>query len=303
MEDQHKWRDKFELSLDNRQIFLFFAASAVVLSLVFALGVVVGKRMDPVVAAQPKQDPLAMLDQVGASDDSLTFAETLSSAAKPADNAPANDNKTIADKSASDQTTAPEDKPNASANAAKKTTQPAVTAKPLAAKKMSKADIARAKAEARKAQRLAKIIARQAERMAAKQANHMTRQAARANRVLQSAVAKAEAKAAKAAKVEAAKAKAKAAKAAKASKEQKDKPELRGYALQLSAFQNRHEAEQFMLKLRKQGYNPEMVRATIPNRGLWYRVRMGNYQSWKQAIEAKVQFERQQSTIAYVSRR
>ena len=68
-----------ELFLDNRQVFLLFFASAVILSLVFTLGVVVGKRVERTAGAQPQSDPLTLLDQMGGQevDDNLTFHEAL----------------------------------------------------------------------------------------------------------------------------------------------------------------------------------------------------------------------------------
>jgi cell division septation protein DedD len=42
----HKWKDKVELSLDNRQIFFLFFGVSVVGCFVFALGVMVGRKLD-----------------------------------------------------------------------------------------------------------------------------------------------------------------------------------------------------------------------------------------------------------------
>jgi len=42
----HKWKDKVELSLDNRQIFFLFFGLSVVGCFVFALGVMVGRRVE-----------------------------------------------------------------------------------------------------------------------------------------------------------------------------------------------------------------------------------------------------------------
>jgi cell division septation protein DedD len=46
MREMHKWKDKFELSLDNRQIFFGFFGLSVVGCFVFAMGVMVGRRVD-----------------------------------------------------------------------------------------------------------------------------------------------------------------------------------------------------------------------------------------------------------------
>lgn len=46
MREMHKWKDKVEFSLDNRQIFFLFFGLSVVGCFVFALGVMTGRRVD-----------------------------------------------------------------------------------------------------------------------------------------------------------------------------------------------------------------------------------------------------------------
>jgi len=60
----HKWKDKVELSLDNRQIFFLFFGLSVVGCFVFALGVMVGRRVDFDTVARADDEPagLALLD-------------------------------------------------------------------------------------------------------------------------------------------------------------------------------------------------------------------------------------------------
>ncbi|RMG95690.1 MAG: SPOR domain-containing protein [Deltaproteobacteria bacterium] len=89
MRELHKWKDRVELRLDNRQIFFLFFGMSVVGCFVFALGVMVGKRMDmgpqgPLAAAE--DDPLADLDELGTSTEPLpmTFKEGLAASALPA---------------------------------------------------------------------------------------------------------------------------------------------------------------------------------------------------------------------------
>jgi cell division protein FtsN len=64
MREMHKWKDKVELSLDNRQIFFLFFGLSVVGCFVFALGVMVGRRVDFDTVAQADDEPagLALLD-------------------------------------------------------------------------------------------------------------------------------------------------------------------------------------------------------------------------------------------------
>jgi cell division septation protein DedD len=76
MREMHKWTDKVELSLDNRQIFILFFGLSVVGCFVFALGVMVGRRVEWGGAAESTPtEPLAALD--AGMDDELTFAAGL----------------------------------------------------------------------------------------------------------------------------------------------------------------------------------------------------------------------------------
>lgn len=107
MRDMHKWKDKVELSLDNRQIFFLFFGLSVVGCFVFALGVMVGRRVefDPVGEGQASpQGGLALLDEV-ATEEPTMYGKALQQpepmaalppaavgeAAVPAGDAPADD--------------------------------------------------------------------------------------------------------------------------------------------------------------------------------------------------------------------
>lgn len=75
MREMHKWKDKVELSLDNRQIFFLFFGLSVVGCFVFALGVMVGRRVEfggvsEAEASQPGS--LALLDAPAAEPVSYT---------------------------------------------------------------------------------------------------------------------------------------------------------------------------------------------------------------------------------------
>jgi cell division septation protein DedD len=65
MRDQDRWKDRFELALDTKQVFVLFLVSALVLALVFSLGVIVGKRVEPARSVVAPTDPLALLDEMG----------------------------------------------------------------------------------------------------------------------------------------------------------------------------------------------------------------------------------------------
>ncbi len=78
--------EKIEVNLDGRQIFCLFCGGAVIASLVFVLGVTVGRRVEArehgeALATAAAGDPLVALDDVAARQgdrpDDLTFASTL----------------------------------------------------------------------------------------------------------------------------------------------------------------------------------------------------------------------------------
>ena len=81
------YKDKIEVSLDGRQIFYLFFGGAVIVGLVFVLGVMVGRRVearghvDPARTAAPA-DPLAALDRLEGSS-GLTFKGALTGAQAP----------------------------------------------------------------------------------------------------------------------------------------------------------------------------------------------------------------------------
>jgi cell division septation protein DedD len=65
------YKDKIEVALDGRQIFYLFFGGAVIVGMVFVLGVVVGRRVEArghsdaaLAAAASKSDPLAALDKL-----------------------------------------------------------------------------------------------------------------------------------------------------------------------------------------------------------------------------------------------
>ena len=68
MREMHKWKDKVELSLDNRQIFFLFFGLSVIGCFVFALGIMTGRRLQwepgQQAAAIGNEDSLARLDEI-----------------------------------------------------------------------------------------------------------------------------------------------------------------------------------------------------------------------------------------------
>ncbi len=70
------------------------------------------------------------------------------------------------------------------------------------------------------------------------------------------------------------------------------------FSLQIRAFPDRAEADSFAKRFA--GQSAYVVPAQVPGHGLWYRVRVGDYASLKDAIAAKATFEKQYSVIGLV---
>jgi DedD protein len=270
LRDIERWRDKIEVRLDNRQVFFLFFGSALVACMLFVLGVIVGKRLESRGrAVSPEiEDPLALLDKVATTprptQTGVTFPQALfGTGAKTTDKHA---------KKALLQAVAP--------------STPTPSAKrPEAAKA-----VALVEPEARPAAAAVKPAAGSVPKTDSK-----------------SAASKPEAKEARVeAKV------AEAVPAPKAS-DKEAKPtaiptvaagESKGrtrFTLQLSSFQDKAEAEAFAQRF--EGERPYMVVSEIPGKGVWYRVRVGDYASSKDALAAKQAFEKKHSIIAYVAQR
>ena len=79
-----------------------------------------------------------------------------------------------------------------------------------------------------------------------------------------------------------------------------DPPKVKGkYTLQLSAFPTREEADAFASRFD----GTYVLPSELPGRGLWFRVRCGNYATYPEAAAAKIAFEKQNKVVALVSPR
>jgi cell division septation protein DedD len=74
------------------------------------------------------------------------------------------------------------------------------------------------------------------------------------------------------------------------------------FTLQLSAFPEKGDAEEFMRKIQGAGYRPFLVASEIPGKGVFWRVRVGDYATRQAAADAKTEFERKQRMIAYIAK-
>jgi len=73
------------------------------------------------------------------------------------------------------------------------------------------------------------------------------------------------------------------------------------WSLQLSAYQDRSEADRFAAGLRDRGYAPFIVEAAVPNKGTWYRVRLGRFPNKDAASGYLNDFKRETSINGLVT--
>ncbi|HEX4457455.1 MAG TPA: SPOR domain-containing protein, partial [Polyangia bacterium] len=291
MRDLDRWKDKVEISLDGRQIFFLFFGSAVAACLIFVVGVLIGKRIEArALAMQPApiEDPLAALDQLGDADEAdegLTFHKALAARGDKPEKA---DNKAdkavepakpvkVADKS--DKTSPKLDgkvaDKNDKSDKADKVALTAMTdddldARPEAAP--SKPEAVAAKDKDGKVDGDAGVTKKKPD--------------------AKSTVAQKPLPPTKAQVVQATPAK-------KPDANKKPDAAQSHFTLQLSAFPDKSDAEEFMHKIQTAGYKPFLVASEIPGKGVFFRVRVGDYASRQSAVDAKAEFERKQRIIAY----
>jgi DedD protein len=263
------YKDKIEVSLDGRQIFYLFFGGAVIVGLVFVLGVMVGRRVEARghtdrarVAATV--DPLAALDRLEGGS-GLSFQGALRGADGPVSDVEKtiaalpkrDDKKADAPKADAPKAEAPKAEPpkaevKVEPKVEKKTDDPKVEKKADEAKVEKKADAAKADAAKADAKPDAKTEA------------------------------KPEVKAD--AKVEAPK-----------------EPQKSKFTLQLSSFQDRAEAQAYLESIKNAGYTAHVTEGVVDGKQ-YFRVRMGSYKSYEAAMSAKTEFEKTAKKIAIVTK-
>ncbi|MBX7116262.1 MAG: SPOR domain-containing protein [Myxococcaceae bacterium] len=73
------------------------------------------------------------------------------------------------------------------------------------------------------------------------------------------------------------------------------------WSLQLSAYQDRAEADRFVLGLKDKGYSPYIVEAQVAGKGTWYRVRLGRFANREAAARYLTDFKRETQLEAFVT--
>ncbi len=223
MRDVHKLKEKYELSLDTRQILTLTFVGVIALGGVFVLGVAVGKKL----ASEDKVDhPADLLSQLDAKsqEPKLTYQDELTRpAAKPPPPPPAEDVK---------PTPAPAPAPPPAPAPTAAAPEPAPPVVPTRTVERDAGDLKEAIARAQKP----------------------TEASPDGN-----------------------------------------------WTLQLSAYQDKAEADRFAADLRGKGYAPFVVEAHVAGKGTWYRVRMGRFPSKDAAGRYLTDFQRETQIQAFVT--
>lgn len=236
MRDSHRLKEKYELSLDNRQIVSITVASLVVLGGVFMLGVVVGKKLSAETVAL-QQQPADLLGQLDRKTDAL---ETV---------------KADAALTFQDELTRKVPTPIAEA--------PPVKPEPVAVAKVADAAVANPEP--------VKPLAE------TPKVDSVATRTVDGGGGLKEAFGKA------------------------AQKPPTETAANGTWTLQLSAYQDKVEADRFSAGLRDKGYAPYIVEATIPGKGTWFRVRMGRFGTRDAASRYMDDFRRETAMNAIVT--
>ena len=242
MRDSHRLKEKYELSLDNRQIVTLTVSSLVVLGGVFMLGVVVGKKLTAEAAVQRPQptDLLGQLDrntealETVKADAALTFQDELTR------------------KTPTLVAEAPIVKPVAPPKPEPVAAPPEVPEAPVEVAVAPEPKLA-------ETPRVEPVATRTVDAGGLKEAF------GKAQRPPTEAVADG------------------------------------SWTVQLSAYQDRAEADRFAGGLRDKGYAPYIVEAAIPGKGTWFRVRMGRFGSKDAAARYMDDFRRETAMNAIVT--
>jgi cell division septation protein DedD len=271
MRDTHRMREKYDLSLDSRQVVSLLIGGIVVLGAVFVLGVLVGKKLAGTPRADHAPDLLTALDhksdalERARAAPPLTFQEELTKPAAPtptvvrapAPVAPATSG------SSSASTTHASPSPAASTAVAPVS---APAASPVASAVASKPTLPRpaavpppATAEAKKAEPARPAAAESVATRSAPAAAHPAPKVPEATSA------------------------------------------TGAFTLQLGASANRDDAERQASRLREKGYAPYIVAAEVPGKGTWYRVRMGSFPTKDAATRYLQDFKRETQAEAFVA--
>jgi DedD protein len=283
------YKDKIEVSLDGRQIFYLFFGGAVLVGVVFVLGVMVGRRVESRshvdrldhASHRGASDPLAALD--GLESKKLSFQDSLTKT----------DVKTAVEHQIDDLAKArpADDKKPVEVKAAAKAAPPIAEDE----KKPEKVEKGEKKKEPKSAEPVTKPDQAKPEKPKTDKSE---------TKPDKSEQAKVEPKPEKKKKpVLEERINGDVITAAEVKPEDKPKlPEKGKFTLQLSSFQDKQEAEAFLGSVKAAGYQAYVTEAEVSGKGTFYRVRLGTYRSLDAANDAKADVEKAIKKSASVMR-
>ena len=71
--------------------------------------------------------------------------------------------------------------------------------------------------------------------------------------------------------------------------------------MQVGSFQEKRDANELVKKLQQAGYGAFLVSVNMPDRGgIWYRVRVGPFDSKKEVWDQKREFEQKEQIPAFI---
>ena len=292
------YKDKIEVSLDGRQIFYLFFGGAVIVGLVFVLGVMVGRRVEARghldrADTSAARDPLAALDRLERSDNlsyhgALTGAQTPTDVEKAIGELEKRRGAAAEVKPAVKPEVKPDVKPEVKPDV-KPDAKPTVEAhsEPVTHPDADKRDADKHDADKRDADKKSRKHDEGAkpdrDSKKASKSESATRSDARAD--------------AKTSSDSHADAPSDAGKTDARPSEAKTK-----FTLQLSSFQDRAEAEAFLAATKPAGFQPYLTEADVSGKGTFYRIRLGSYRSLEAANDAKAEYEKTSKKTAQVMR-
>jgi DedD protein len=280
MRDAHRMKEKYDLSLDSRQVVSLLVGGIVVLGAVFVLGVLVGKKLAGSQRTERSPDLLAALDtksdalERARAAPPLTFQEELTRAAPPATPKPPPAAKTAPARTQADE--APVTRPSAKESALT-AAEPGAISKP-AAKRPVVAVVDPG------------AISRSPPSSDSPTESKSTPPAASVAKLASTTTAP----------VVPTSTTPSAAKSSAPKPPQATVPNGT-WTLQLGASLNREDAERQAGRLREKGYAPYIVSADVPGKGTWYRVRMGSFPSKDAATRYLQDFKRETQAEAFVA--
>ncbi|HEX3477551.1 MAG TPA: SPOR domain-containing protein [Kofleriaceae bacterium] len=339
--DPELYKDKIEVSLDGRQIFYLFFGGAVIVGMVFVLGVLVGRRVearghldraDPPAAT----DPLAALDRLERSDH-LSFHGALTGSDAPTDvekaigelekrraasrgDAPdrAGPAKAApARAEAAPPPPAPAPRPEARADGKPEAARTEPAPQPPADKPRPDGDKPRAESDKPHADKR-DGDKREADKREADKHDGDKREAdkrdgdkhdgdkhdgdKKARKHDDSASSGSKSDKKASSHESSGRSDAHADARGAASEATDPAADKLRFTLQLSSFQDKAEAEAFLSATKAAGFQPYLTEADVTGKGTFYRVRLGSYRSLEAASDAKADYEKASRKIAQVMR-